>query len=77
LPDIQFDEDDRSFIDPDKPGRKPHKISGAALRTLHEFLKEKDPDQVWGGLTRTTTPEGDVLWLCKEHIKEVYPTSNT
>jgi internalin A len=77
LPDIQFDEDDRSFIDSDEPGRKPYKISDAALRTLHEFLKRKDPDQVWGGLTRTTTPEGDVLWLCKEHIKEVYPTSTS
>ena len=28
-----------------------------------------------GGLTRITTPESDVLWLCKEHIKEIYPTS--
>jgi internalin A len=75
LPEIKFSEDDRSFIDLDDRDRKLHKISGAALRTLHEFLKEKDPDQVWGGLTRTTTPEGDVLWLCKEHIKELYPTS--
>jgi internalin A len=77
LPEIKFDEDDHSFMDPNDRDRKFYKISGAALRTLHEFLKEKDPDQVWGGLTRTTTPEGDVLWLCKEHIKEVYPTSNT
>ncbi|MBE9101907.1 hypothetical protein IQ267_20930 [filamentous cyanobacterium LEGE 07170] len=46
------------------------------MRTLHEFLKRKDPDKVWGGLTRTVTPEGDVLWLCKEHIKELYPTSS-
>lgn len=54
----------------------PRQISGAALRTLHEFLKRKDPDQVWGDLTRTTTPEGDMLGLCKDHhIKAVYPTS--
>ncbi|WP_439345186.1 hypothetical protein [Vacuolonema iberomarrocanum] len=52
------------------------KSNGVAMRTLHEFLKRKDPDKVWGGLTRTVTPEGDVLWLCKEHIKELYPTSS-
>ncbi|MEO0456661.1 MAG: COR domain-containing protein [Cyanobacteria bacterium P01_A01_bin.114] len=79
LPAIKFTKDDRSFIDPDEDmgrDRKTRKISGTALRTLHEFLKRKDPDRVWGNLTRTTTPEGDVLWLCKEHIKEIYPTSS-
>ncbi|WP_199464272.1 COR domain-containing protein [Acaryochloris thomasi] len=82
LPEITFDDDNRSFIDPDDPranvlgdSLKTRKISGAALRTLNEFLKRKDPDQVWGGLTRTKTPEGDVLWLCQEHIKEIYPSS--
>ncbi len=75
LPEIKSDDDDHSFID-DERGDRPNKISGAALRMLHEFLKQKDPEQVWGGLTRITTPEGDVLWLCKEHIKEIYPTSS-
>ncbi|MEM7772167.1 MAG: hypothetical protein AAF327_16845, partial [Cyanobacteria bacterium P01_A01_bin.37] len=66
------------FLDWDDFSRgdgKVEKISSAALRTLHEFLKRKDPEKIWGGLTRTTTPEGDVLWLCKDHIKELYPTS--
>jgi hypothetical protein len=79
LPEVEFDDDDRSFLDRDETsgrGNKPHRTSGAAMRTLHEFLKRKDPNQVWGGLTRTVTPEGDVLWLCKEHIKELYPTSS-
>lgn len=81
LPEIKDDEDNRSFLDLDdridltRPSSS-RNISGAALRTLHEFLKRKDPDQVWGGLTRTVTPEGDVLWLCPEHIKELYPTSS-
>ncbi|MEM9448722.1 MAG: COR domain-containing protein, partial [Cyanobacteria bacterium P01_E01_bin.6] len=78
LPDITSKKDDRSFIDPHEFSRgdgKVEKISSAALRTLHEFLKRKDPEKIWGGLTRTTTPEGDVLWLCKDHIKELYPTS--
>ena len=80
LPEITFADDDRSFLDPDDPipgefdrENKTRKISGAALRSLHEFLKQKDAAQVWGGLTRITTPEGDVMWLCKEHIKEIYP----
>lgn len=73
LPEIKFDGDDRNFIDDE---RGTHRVNGAALRSLHEFLKKKDPEQVWGGLTRITTPEGDVLWLCKEHIKEIYPTSS-
>lgn len=75
LPEIKFDDDKHSFID-DERHDETLKISGAALRMLHEFLKKKDPEQVWGGLTRITTPEGDVLWLCKEHIKEIYPTSS-
>jgi len=75
LPEIKSDDDEHSFID-DERGDRPNNISGAALRMLHEFLKQKDPEQVWGGLTRITTPEGDVLWLCKEHIKEIYPTSS-
>ncbi|MEM9092491.1 MAG: COR domain-containing protein [Cyanobacteria bacterium P01_F01_bin.53] len=80
LPTLSLTDDDRSFAPPEERlDREDHhlrKVSGAPLRTLHEFLKRKDPDQVWGGLTRTTTPEGDVLWLCQEHIKEIYPTSS-
>jgi hypothetical protein len=77
LPEIKYEESDRSFLDfDDRSSGKTRKISGVALRTLHEFLKRKDPDRVWGGLTRTVTPEGDVLWLCPEHIKELYPTAS-
>ncbi|MEO1399827.1 MAG: hypothetical protein AAFV72_01075 [Cyanobacteria bacterium J06635_1] len=54
LPDIKFDKDDHSFLDPDERmvgeqrGGKTHKVSGAALRSLHQFLKRKDPDQGLG-----------------------------
>ncbi|MBE9030054.1 GTPase, partial [filamentous cyanobacterium LEGE 11480] len=78
LPEIDFDDDDRDFLDMDeREGDRPNqnrKISGAALRALNEFLTAKDPAKTWGGLTRTVTPEGDVLWLCKDHYAEVYPT---
>jgi hypothetical protein len=43
---------------------------GAALRALRDMLDEVDKNHVWGGLSRTVTPEGDILWLCDEHRKE-------
>ena len=76
LPETEFDDGDRSFLEQDDRPSRTRKISGAALRTLHEFLRRQDPNQVWGGLTRTTTPEGDVLWICQEHIKELYSTAS-
>ena len=50
-------------------------VVGSALRVLHGFLKEADPDRVWGGLRKTLTPDGNILWLCAEHRKvyEVAP----
>ncbi|MBN1992378.1 MAG: leucine-rich repeat domain-containing protein [Anaerolineae bacterium] len=40
---------------------------GPALRALYHFLKEADPAQKWGGLHKTVTPDGNILWLCQEH----------
>ena len=48
---------------------EPESAKGAALRTMRRLLDELDPDQHWGGLTRTFTPEGHILWLCPEHRK--------
>jgi internalin A len=39
----------------------------ADFRALEAMLLELDPDRIWGGLSRTTTPEGLTLYLCKEH----------
>jgi len=77
LPEVKFSNDDRTFLDSDARNSGRHRrTDSTAIRTLYEFLKRKDPDRFWGGLRRTVTPEGDVLWLCKEHYKEVYPTSS-
>ena len=43
---------------------------GPALRALHSLLNEIDPSQKWGGLHKTPTPDGNILWLCGEHYKE-------
>ncbi len=43
---------------------------GPALRALHNFLIEADPRQVWGGLYKTPTPDGNILWLCDQHRQQ-------
>ncbi|MCX6378611.1 MAG: hypothetical protein NT023_03915 [Armatimonadetes bacterium] len=45
-------------------------VRGADLRPLKVMLEKLDDQKIWGGLTWTPTPEGDYLWLCKEHAKE-------
>ena len=53
--------DERSRI-----GLDEHAV-GAALRALCTYLAEVDEHQYWGGLERTLTPDGNILWLCHEH----------
>jgi hypothetical protein len=52
--------------DPD-PGPATRAANDADFRALQAMLTELDPNQVWGGLSRTTTPEGLTLYLCAEH----------
>ncbi len=44
--------------------------AGPALRALYNFLKEADANQDWGGLSKTLTPDGNILWLCETHRKQ-------
>jgi hypothetical protein len=46
------------------------RVEGAGLRALWVFLRNLDRSEKWGGLQRTLTPEGDVLWLCREHARK-------
>jgi internalin A len=41
----------------------------ADFRVLEAMLVELDPERAWGGLSRTTTPEGLTLYLCRDHLK--------
>jgi internalin A len=41
--------------------------SEADFRALEALLTKLDPDRAWGGLSRTVTPEGLTLYLCREH----------
>lgn len=44
--------------------------TGSELRFIRQLLETVDKNRRWGGLTRVVTPEGHILWLCKEHAKE-------
>lgn len=43
---------------------------GPALRALQAFLKEIDTNEIWGGLHKILTPDGNILWLCEKHSKQ-------
>jgi hypothetical protein len=53
------------------------RVIGPALRAIYSFLSKADPGHIWGGLHKTLTPDGNILWLCEEHSKqyEVKPLS--
>ncbi|WP_329559509.1 hypothetical protein OG711_15320 [Streptomyces uncialis] len=41
----------------------------AEYRRMHALLKELDPAEEWGGLSKVTTPEGPTYWLCAAHAR--------
>jgi hypothetical protein len=43
--------------------------SEADFRVLEGLLLKLDPDRQWGGLSRTVTPEGLTLYLCRDHAE--------
>lgn len=49
------------------------KAVGPALRAICSFLNEIDPSKQWGGLHKTVTPDGNILWLCREHREQYEP----
>jgi hypothetical protein len=62
---------------PDLLGQDSRPVSGPAVRAateadfraLESLLLKLDPDRIWGGLSRTVTPEGLTLYLCLEHAE--------
>jgi internalin A len=45
-----------------------HAATEADFRGIQAMLRKLDPEDVWGGLSRTTTPEGLTLYLCSHHL---------
>jgi internalin A len=44
-----------------------HAANDADFRALETMFAKLDPDKTWGGLSKTSTPEGLTLYLCHEH----------
>ena len=42
----------------------------ADVRVLESLMLKLDPERVWGGLSKIVTPEGLVLYLCRDHALE-------
>jgi small GTP-binding protein len=40
------------------------------IRQIRKLLNSVDPKNEWAGLRRIVSPEGHILWLCKEHYAE-------
>ena len=40
----------------------------ADFRAIADFLHQVDPHERWGGLSRISTPEGRILFLCRDHL---------
>lgn len=55
---------------PDPHLHHDQRVTGAALRTLHQFLLQADPSRNWGGLSEVVTLDGNILWLCEKHRQE-------
>jgi len=66
LPEVQAD------LEPlgESSTNRNNKITGPALRALHGLLGNLDPNHHWGGLHKTLTPDGNILWLCDQHRRE-------
>ena len=68
LPDVTADRDLKAEYTLEESD-KTRGAGGASLRSLRHLLTELDPQQDWGGLVKTLTPEGHWLWLCDEHAE--------
>jgi hypothetical protein len=60
--------DELRGMNPTGPDPSARATNDADFRVLESMLLKLDPDRVWGGLSRTTTPEGLTLYLCRDHL---------
>ncbi|MCP4582288.1 MAG: GTPase [candidate division Zixibacteria bacterium] len=70
IPDSKKEISERDFSD---DYLKAAKVSGADLRAVSSLLHSLDESHHWGGLEKTISPEGDILWLCPKHYKVFDP----
>ncbi len=63
-----IEHDSTSLAERSYPGGFEQNV-GPALRALHSFLKEADPNQYWDGLQKVVAEDGNIFWLCEEHAR--------
>jgi hypothetical protein len=68
LPDEVTHKPELTTLDDADPAPTARAVNDADYRELLAMLTNLDPDQRWGGLSRTMTPEGLTLYLCDEHV---------
>ncbi|WP_255955284.1 leucine-rich repeat domain-containing protein [Streptomyces odontomachi] len=54
---------------PDVPTRV-RAVDDPKFRAMQQLLLTLDPACNWGGLSKVSTPEGDVFWLCNAHAQQ-------
>ncbi|MEM7738908.1 MAG: hypothetical protein AAF267_24335, partial [Deinococcota bacterium] len=57
-----------SYIDETDPD--PTRAEGAALRELHDMLKQLDTSENYGGLVRVMDNQGKFLWVHPQFVGE-------
>jgi len=68
LPDDVVHKPELTKLDDADPTPVARAVNEADYRELLAMLTKLDPDQKWGGLSRTMTPEGLTLYLCPDHV---------
>ena len=67
IPEFSRDLDLPGSDGPPDLGPTEHASNEADFRVLEGLLVKLDPERRWGGLSRTVTPEGLILYLCRDH----------
>ncbi|TDV51950.1 leucine-rich repeat domain-containing protein [Actinophytocola oryzae] len=73
LPDEVSHKPELTKADDTDPAPAARAVNDADYRALLANLTKLDPDQRWGGLSRTMTPEGLTLYLCDQHVAGYRP----
>ncbi|NUP68620.1 MAG: hypothetical protein HOW71_41335 [Nonomuraea sp.] len=67
IPELTAERREREASETGGGAPEAHATSEADFRALEALLVKYDPKRAWGGLSRTTTPEGLTLYLCAQH----------
>ena len=64
---VQMQEKEKDRLALSLTENKPLKIASADYRHLKQFLKSKQSEDNYGGLTKEVCDGGRVIWVCAKH----------